>query len=275
MQTRRHALRQFVKVALSWLAPALLSAACVAAPCESADHLTRVTGGGECLLIKTFGHAEGTKTLFVLLHGNHTSGSPAVSHLPLADTLAKLGPPGTVAVALIRPGYDDAKGNYSSGDALRRADNFTAENIDIVADAIRRLRSFHAARRVVLIGHSGGEAMAGVVLGRRPGLVDAAVLMACPCDVPAWRAMLGRRDFPWSSESAIRYVDRVPRATRVAVVVGGRDEVTPPALSRTYADALRARGIAADLSILDGVDHVAVLGSPVVVSAALRLGEGQ
>jgi len=125
----------------------------------------------------------------------------------------------------------------------------------------------------VLIGHSGGAAMAGVMLGRQPGLADAAVLIACPCDVPAWRAMHGRKDFPWSSESAIRYVDRVPSSSQVAIVVGGKDDVTPPALSVAYADALRTRGISVDLSILTGVDHVAVINAPAVLDLALRLGE--
>jgi pimeloyl-ACP methyl ester carboxylesterase len=210
----------------------------------------------------------------VLLHGNHTSGSPATSQYKVAEALAGKRPQGTMAVALIRPGYNDDAGNFSSGNAAGRGDNFTAANIDIVADAVARLKQFHKAAKVVLLGHSGGAAMAGVMLGRHPGLADAAVLVACPCNVPAWRAMSGRTRTPWTSESAIEYVARIPAPTRVAVIVGEKDEVTPPALSREYAEALERRGIAAELSVLEGIDHVVVIDSPEVVKAALQLGRG-
>ncbi len=251
----------------------MTSIAAIAASCEAPDNLTRVSGGGECLLIKTFGHAAEASTLFVLLHGNHTSGSPAVSQYRLAEALASRGPPATVAVALIRPGYNNAERMYSSGNAVGRGDNFTAENIDVVADAISRLTVFHRARRLVLVGHSGGAAMAAVTLGRHPGLADAVVLVACPCDVSAWRAMRGRPGVASNSESAIRYVDRIPPAARVSVVVGRDDDVTPPAISVAYAEALRARGIAATLSVPAGIDHVTVVDSAIVLDEALRLGE--
>ena len=162
------------------------------APCIAPDNISRVTGGKECLLIKTRRHEERAKasTLFVLLHGNHSSGSPAISQVPVAEALAGSGDDGAVAVAIIRPGYNDAEGNYSSGNAAGRSDNFQTDNIDIVADAISRLKDFHKPQRLVLIGHSGGAAMAGVILGRHPGLADAAVLVGCPCNVAfsAWAA---------------------------------------------------------------------------------------
>lgn len=258
-----------------WIALACLATgAARAAPCEAPDHLTRVSGGQECLVIKTWGQrAEGQPTtLYVLLHGNHSDGSPAVSQFRVAEALAARAGPGILAVALIRPGYDDAEGNRSSGDLAGRADNFHAVNIDVVAAAIARLKAFHGAARLVLVGHSGGAAMAGVILGRHPGLADAALLVGCPCDVPAWRFMRGRRD-AWTSESATRYVDRVPPTARVSVLVGNRDDTTPVFLSRDYAAALAARGITADLTIIDGAGHRDVLGAPEVLEAALRLGQ--
>jgi pimeloyl-ACP methyl ester carboxylesterase len=56
------------------------------------------------------------------------------------------------------------------------------------------------------------------------------------------------------------------------VLVGNRDDTTPVFLSRDYAAALAARGIAADLTIIDGAGHRDVLGAPEVLEAALRLG---
>lgn len=244
------------------------------APCIAPDNISRVTGGKECLLIKTRRHEERAmaSTLFVLLHGNHSSGSPAISQVPVAEALAGSGDDGAVAVAIIRPGYNDAEGNYSSGNAAGRSDNFQTDNIDIVADAISRLKDFHQPQRLVLIGHSGGAAMAGVILGRHPGLADAAVLVGCPCNVPVWRSLRGRRDF-WSSESAELYVDRIPTQTRVAIMVGAGDDVTPPSLSQSYATALAARSISHELVVMPDRDHVNVINAPQVVEAALRLGK--
>jgi predicted esterase len=243
-----------------------------AAPCAAPDMTSRVSGGSECLLIKTYRHDDGAaaSTLIVLLHGNHSNGSPAVSQFPVAETLARSAGEGVVAVALIRPGYNDAEGNYSTGNAASRGDNFTAANNDIVAAAISGLKAFHQARRLVLIGHSGGAAMAGAILGRHPGLADAGLLVACPCDVPAWRAMRGRRD-RWDSESAVDYVDRLPAQTRIGIVVGAWDDVTPLVLSQAYAKALAARGIAHELIVVPDSDHVQVIRSPQVIAAALRL----
>jgi hypothetical protein len=63
----------------------------------------------------------------------------------VAEALAGKRPQGTVAVALIRPGYNDDRGNHSSGNDGGRGDNFTAANIDIVADAVAGLKRFHKA----------------------------------------------------------------------------------------------------------------------------------
>ncbi len=58
----------------------------------------------------------------------------------------------------------------------------------------------------------------------------------------------------------------------MAVIVGKKDEVTPPSLSREYAAALKRHGIAAELSILGEIDHVGVIAAGEVIEAALRLG---
>ena len=49
--------------------------------------------------------------------------------------------------------------------------------MDSVAAAVAALRKHHNASRVVVVGHSGGAANAGVILGRAAPLVDVAVLI--------------------------------------------------------------------------------------------------
>lgn len=243
-----------------------------AAPCPAPDHLTRESGDGECLLIHTE-RRDGLPDhpdLYVLLHGNHSDGSPATSMFRVAAALAARARLPAVAVAVVRPGYNDADGNRSTGNEFGRADNFTIENVDIVAGVIANLKAFHHPGRVILLGHSGGAAIAGVILGRYPGLADAALLIGCPCDIPAWR--MRRAGPPWRSASPHDYVDTIPAQTRLAVVVGEDDANTVPSLSKTYAALLKKRGIEADLSVVEGMDHLRILRSPLIVETALNLG---
>ena len=181
--------------------------------CEEPDNRTRVTGGGECLVIWTYDKSLNLQhpTLVVFLHGDKSRGGPVSWELRLTRNFAD---PGTVSVALIRPGYPDAFGGRSTGDNYGRRDSYTPHNIDAVAEAIGKLKDHHDATKLVLVGYSGGAAYTGVIIGRHPGLVDAALLIACPCNIHQWRSQQGRR--PWKrSRSPHLYARRVPLTTRV------------------------------------------------------------
>lgn len=246
------------------------AASAMAAPCPSPDHRTRVSGGDECLAMRTYGAGGARPTLIVVLHGDVSAGGPARYHFPIAEGFANA-VPGAVAVALVRPGYEDGSGGASSGNNHGRVDQYTAANIDAVAGAIAALKAHHRAARVVLVGHSGGAATAGVIVGRHPGLADAAVLVACPCDIARWRQ--GRRS--WTrSESPSTYAARVPASTVVSAITGDRDDNTPPSLARDYAASLAARGLRATATILPGVDHNAAFRDPAVVAEVVRLARG-
>lgn len=249
----------------------LLAMPVLAAPCEAPDLLTRVSGRGECLIIKTVENKKNGETnlLYVLLHGNHSDGSPAISMYKVAQSLIDKAPPGTVAVAIVRPGYNDDEGNFSTGDR-NRADNWRGAVIDDIADAIARLKEFHKAKRLVLIGHSGGSAVAGVILGRHPGLADAALLFGCVCDIRQWR--VGRTGGLWTSESPSDYVARIPPKTKIAVLVGVGDTVTMPSLSEGYVASLADHGLLVEYKAIEGRDHYSIIRSEQIVETALRLG---
>ena len=220
-----------------------------AAPCPVPDNQTLVTGDKECLVIKTFRSpgALAAPTLFVVLHGDSSYGGPSDYHYAVAEKLAESGQTNLVAVALVRPGYADSSGHISSGSTHGRKDNYTADNVDDVAGAIATLKSVYKASRVILIGHSGGAAIAGVILGRHPGLADAAVLVSCPCDVRAWRKSKSSQPWP-RSESPSHYVDRVPKSARIAIVVGAMDTDVPPAISQALCRRTPGPGHCGDLN---------------------------
>lgn len=254
------------RLALAALVVLLGSCTALVPSCQAAGNVTEVAGGGACLVIRTFAPAAPVPVLYVVLHGDVSAGGPSTYHYAMAERLAA----GGTAVALIRPGYHDDRGRASTGSNNGRRDNYTAENIGFVAEAVRTLRLHHRAARVVLVGHSGGAAVAGVILGRHPGLADAAVLVSCPCDVPRWRATRGG---PWrASESPSDWVAVVPPATQIVALAGLADDNTPPGLSEDYVAALTRRGVMAQYVPIPGAGHNEAFRSPLVVDAALRLG---
>ena len=214
---------------------------------------THVWGGGLCLAANTFGAGEAgpAPTLVVVVHGDISDGGRATYHAAFARKVAR---PGVVAVALMRPGYADAEGRTSEGHTLGRRDNYTPQVVTAIGNAIDVLKGHYRARRVVYVGHSGGAAIGGVLIGRRPGLVDAALLVSCPCDIAAWLKARGRP--PWQrSLSPADHVHRVSAATRVTVMTGSEDINTFPELARDYAAALTARGVPAHFEPVEGAGH--------------------
>ena len=212
-----------------------------------------VLGAGLCLAATTFGaeKAGDAPTLIVVVHGDISDGGAATYHTEFARTLAR---PRVVVVALIRPGYADAAGRASEGSTLGRTDNYTAQNVSAIASAIDALKKHYRARRVIYVGHSGGAAIGGALIGRRPGLVDAAVLVSCPCDIPRWLYLHHRP--PWTrSLSPDFFVPRVPKMTQVIAITGADDANTFPTLAENYAAGLADRGVPARFIAVPGAAH--------------------
>jgi len=231
----------------------LLGASAARADCPPDARISDwVLGGGLCQAAATFG-AETARpsTLIVVVHGDISDGGTATYHIAFARTLAR---PGAVVVALTRPGYTDDRGRSSEGRTYGRQDNYTHDTIAALGGAVAALKNHYQPRRVIYVGHSGGAALGGVLLGRSRGLIDAAVLVSCPCNIARWRRE--RRQPAWkNSESPLRYAARVPRGTRVTVISGSQDINTFPAQARDYAAALARRGIDARFVEVEGAGH--------------------
>jgi pimeloyl-ACP methyl ester carboxylesterase len=165
-----------------------------------------------------------------------------------------------VAAGILRPGYSDPSGDRSSGDMGRAvADNYTPEAVDAIASAARQLREIYSARAVVLVGHSGGGAIAANILGRHPDLAEGALLVACGCDPEAWRsrmrAQLRIGNEPNPSLLPLSLAGQVRPEVLVRLVVGAEDDVAVPEDSRRYAEALLRHGVDARLTIEPGLGH--------------------
>jgi len=223
--------------------------------CRPADNLTYVEGVDECLALRTYLPSDTApgKTLVIVLHGDLSRGGPADYIFPVAEQAAAAG---AIGVAMMRPGYTGGS-RTSTGIASRkekRAQIYTPDEMDEIAAAATRLKAHHGAAEIVMVGHSGGAVMAGVILGRHPGLVQRALLIACPCDIPTWRRMRGRNPLP-NAENPIDHIDRIPAGTVIRLLTGSKDTNTRTSLAADYAEKAQAAGLDTVFSELPGAGH--------------------
>jgi len=202
--------------------------------------------------------------LVIVVHGDGSDGSPSTYHYRFAQRAAAA-MPDTVVAAVLRPGYSDGEDRSDGMRGLTTGDNWTPEVVNAVAAVLAELKGRYHPRRVIAVGHSGGAAIIGDLLGQQGAEVDGALLVSCPCDVTAWRKHMQSVkggaiwEQPVRSLSPLALVDGVPASAKVWLLVGGADQVTPSALTSAYAEALRHRNIAVNVTIASGLGHIILL----------------
>jgi pimeloyl-ACP methyl ester carboxylesterase len=206
--------------------------------------------------------------------------SPAIPERARAQLAALPQLQDVMAAGFLRPGYTDNQGDRSDGDMGNAAgDNYTPEVVDAIALAVTRLKTKYAPRRVVLVGHSGGAAIAAGVLSRRPEVANAALLIACGCDPDAGRARmrLTRPNPMWKgatrSLQPIELAASVQKDIVVRLISGTNDDVALPEYSTRYAAALQGRGVDARVTLVPGAGHNIVF-SPAVFAELIELLHG-
>ena len=224
--------------------------------CEEADNFNWVRGDNHCFAIATVLPAKAVPkpVLRVYLHGDNSRARKRGFPSSYMYAYAARTPPDTVSVAMLRPEHFDHEGRQSSDKTYGRRNWETAEDIDEIAAAARRLRKHHNASRVVMIGHSGGANTSAVMLGRHPGTADAALLVGCACDKVAKAEYHGRRVRD-QDLNPLDYVDDIPPKTRIIAVTGSRDDTNPASICRPYISRLKERGLSARLDIVQGAKH--------------------
>lgn len=214
-------------------------------------------------------------TLYVVIHGNGRRSKIDTSDFAKALAAAE---PKSAVVRLLRPGYEDGVGGQSPGTrGSSSTDDFSADRIAAVGDAIAALRQRYRRARVVAVGEAGGAVVIANLAGLRPGLIDGVVLVSCPCALPEWRAYRAKRepDEPrWREKlvslDPLQTAGGIQPGLRAALLVGGADTDVPARFSRSYAEALSLRGIATDFRIIPGRADP-VLNDPQVIEATRRL----
>ncbi len=257
-----------LKVAGLVLGAALAATVSLAQPALPSSQTSWVQGGEYRLKVEISRGARVTDSpvLLVALHGDLGTGAQDA----LAETAAK--DADVIGVGLLRPGYTDSQGNTSQGQkGLTTGDNYNARNTDAIAAAVVALQHQFHPRKTVLTGHSGGAAIVANILGRHPGIADAALLVSCPCDVDTWRQHMLERTHSEGFRgkidtlSPLSLLESVSNRVTVTLVVGTKDEVAPPSLSERYRDRAVQLGKQVHLVELDGKDHEIAL-DPAVLS---------
>jgi pimeloyl-ACP methyl ester carboxylesterase len=204
--------------------------------------------------------------LVVVVHGDSSDGSPPTYQYRFAERAAATISDAIVA-AVLRPGYSDGEDTSEGLRGFSTGDNWTPEVVNAVATVLSELKDKYHPRRVVLVGHSGGAAIVGNLLGLRVAAADGALLVSCPCDVTAWRKYMQSIrggaiwERPVRSLSPLALVDSVSTSAKLWLLVGSDDQITPSALTLAYAEALRNRKIAVNVTIAPGLGHNILLES--------------
>jgi predicted esterase len=197
--------------------------------------------------------------LVIVVHGDLSEPPPRYQYR--FAKLAAAAIPDAVVAAVLRPGYSDGEDTSDGMRGFATADNYTPEVVNAVATVLSELKDRYHPRRVILVGHSGGAAIAGDLLGQQGVAVDGALLVSCPCDLVEARKHLRELkgnpiwDRPVRSLSPLSLVDRVPASTKIWMLFGSDDQTTPSALTQTYTDALRNRNVAVNVTIAPGLGH--------------------
>ena len=137
---------------------------------------------------------------------------------------------------------------------------------------VNTLKKDFNARAVILMGHSGGATISANILALYPDTADAALLVACGCDMAVIRARYYDRtgNPAWSIRTAsldpMTSAHEVPADKKVRLAAGENDGIVNPEDIRRYADVLAANGVDVEMVVAPGRGHNRILVDPLVFS---------
>jgi pimeloyl-ACP methyl ester carboxylesterase len=206
--------------------------------------------------------------LVIVVHGDSPDGPPTYQYRFAERAAAAISD--AVVAAVLRPGYSDGEDCSDGMRGFTTGDNYTPEVVNAVATVLAELKDRYHPRRVILVGHSGGAAIVGDLLGQQGEGVDGALLVSCPCDLAEWRKHMQSIkggaiwERPVRSLSPLALVDHVPASAKIWLLVGSDDQIAPSALTLAYAEALKNRNVAVNVTIAPGLGHNILL-EPVAI----------
>ena len=211
--------------------------------------------------------------LVVFIHGDSPFGDPVYQYNILKSIS---GITNSITVAILRPGYRDGCGDLSGGiRGLTMGDNYTVEVVRAIASVISTIKEEESITQTIVMGHSGGAALTALLAASNPGLVDRSILIACPCNLEAWRkSMETLTNNPnWSNPmgglSPMDYISKLDLRKEIYLYVGENDATTPPFLTTEFYNATNRLGANVTMKIVTGEDHESIL-KPTLLSMMMK-----
>jgi pimeloyl-ACP methyl ester carboxylesterase len=134
------------------------------------------------------------------------------------------------------------------------------------------LKKQYGVKTVVLAGHSGGAATTANVTAMYPGLVQQAVLVACPCDLASFREHMWQTQhsplwlLPVKSLSPMETLEKMKAGATITAISGASDPIAPPQDVVRYVAKATGEGVAASILLLPGKGHE-IFDEPPVIGA--------
>ena len=244
------------------------------------DMASRVLAGDGCFAIDIVGDPdiEPGQPLVVFMHGDRGASKRGKYFGSYADQFRLLAQRKINVLAIARPAYRLPNGPTTGIRARFNKDPYTLPVIDGLAAALKALKAHYRPSRLVLLGHSGGSMISGIILGRHPGLADGAVLVSLGCNTRQWRQWrinsAGKRKQWPRSLSAHDHIARVPVTAQVVALTGERDRNTLPRFAQQCVEAMVAHGIDARFEPVTTPEfrgHGSVMRSPAVTHAVMEV----
>lgn len=233
--------------------------------CLREDMLTRIAADGECLALQTYLDHKlpiAHPTLLIFIHGDGIPGGGPSDYLKYQAT--KFTSRKVVSVVLIRPGYYDSYGNYSTGESYAFSchgypcDSYRPHIVDTLAASIKKLKHFYHPKYTILIGHSGGAIMSSIILGRYPKLANGAILASTTYNIHKWAKQHNWGTYA-NSLSPSDFINKIPKHDFVYIVSGTQDTDTYPEMAKEYYKALLKHGVKTKFFTVAGGTHNSVV----------------
>ncbi len=201
--------------------------------------------------------------LLVFIHGDSPFGNPVYQY-HISKSISEI--TNSITVAILRPGYKDGCGDASEGiRGLTMGDNYTEEVVNALASVISSIEKEENTTQTIVMGHSGGAALTVLLAESKPGLIDQAILVACPCNLTKWRKSMqdltGNANWsnPMEGLSPIDGIYKLDLGTKIRLYVGENDVVAPPFLTSEFYEKTNELGVDVSMKIIPKEDHETVL----------------
>jgi predicted esterase len=207
--------------------------------------------GEDCagsLAYQGYGNNAKPKAVVIFLHGSVSSGGPADYMYKYAKQFSE-NHADVISIALLAPGYYDRNGKQSDGsDSGRRL----SDDTDSLIEAIKVLSAKYGTRRIYAVGHSKGAMNLAGILGKQPGLISGAILVAGVYDLQTLANSRGRM------QNGIQGIDLLPsvsKETRIILIHGDNDSDVPLSQSLSYTQKARDLGLKPELIVIPNEGH--------------------